>query len=130
MNLSDEVDFDRVCDGGGWNYGNSQVLGRDLRPYVPTTALALLALQDKPAHPAVEKSLAWLSAHALSERSTMALSLAAIALSIFDRSDGAVREALAEQDARTGLLDSVHLAALALFAATLDQHRARAMRLP
>ena len=39
--------FDRQCAGGGWNYGNSEVLGQKLHAYVPTTALALLALQDR-----------------------------------------------------------------------------------
>ena len=37
---------DRVCVTGGWNYGNSNVFGKDLPAYVPTTAIALLALQD------------------------------------------------------------------------------------
>jgi hypothetical protein len=100
------------------------------RPYVPTTALALLALQDKPSHPAVESSLAWLTSHALSERSAMALSLAAIALAVFRRSYAPVLEALAEQAPRTGLLGSVHLTALALCAATLTAHQARAFTLP
>ena len=30
---------DRACRGGGWNYGNANVLGQDLHPYVPTTAV-------------------------------------------------------------------------------------------
>jgi hypothetical protein len=37
---------DRMCRGGGWNYGNKAILGFDLDPYPDTTALALLALQD------------------------------------------------------------------------------------
>ena len=36
---------DRCCEHGGWNYGNANMLGKELRPYVPTTAMALLALQ-------------------------------------------------------------------------------------
>ena len=126
---AEAVLFDRVCDGGGWNYGNAQVLGQDLRPYVPTTALALVALQDKPAHPAVEASLSWLMAHAASERSSMALSLAAVALAVFQRPYSEVLEALAERPARSGLLGSIHLTALSLCAATLDQHRARVFSL-
>ena len=125
---AEAVLFDRMCDGGGWNYGNSEVLGQDLRPYVPTTALALLALQDKAAHPAVESSLAWLSANALSERSAMALSLVAIALAVFRRPHATVLDALAEQAPRTPL-DSMHLTALALFAGTMDDHQAQALRL-
>ena len=37
---------ERECVGGGWNYGSRNVLGVDQRPYVQTTALALLALGD------------------------------------------------------------------------------------
>src|SRR5262249_27149838 len=39
--------FDRMCKNGGWNYGNAEVLGEELRPYPLTTALALTALQDR-----------------------------------------------------------------------------------
>src|SRR5207245_2935538 len=38
---------DRCCTAGGWNYGNANMLGQDLRPYVSTTALGLLAMQDR-----------------------------------------------------------------------------------
>ncbi len=37
---------DRECVGGGWNYGNREVLGFELPPYVQTTAMALLGTQD------------------------------------------------------------------------------------
>src|SRR5262249_54266845 len=33
----------RSCKTGGWNYGNATVFGQDLRAYVPTTAVGLLA---------------------------------------------------------------------------------------
>jgi hypothetical protein len=36
--------YDRMCEGGGWNYGNSVVYGERLWPY-PTTAVALIALR-------------------------------------------------------------------------------------
>ena len=36
---------DRECVGGGWNYGNREVLGVDLPPYVQTTAIALVGSQ-------------------------------------------------------------------------------------
>jgi len=35
----------RMCVGGGWNYGNVRVLGRDLPPYPETTGMALAALR-------------------------------------------------------------------------------------
>jgi hypothetical protein len=39
---------DRECVGGGWNYGNREVLGRDLEPFLQTTAAGLMAVQDGP----------------------------------------------------------------------------------
>jgi hypothetical protein len=45
---------------------------------------------------------------------------------VFGRSDEAVLAALGEQRARTGFLGSTHLAALALYAAALSEHRAAA----
>ena len=108
--------FDRVCDGGGWNYGNAQVFGQDLRPYVPTTALALLALQDRREHPAVEKSVAWLVAHGTSEPSTMALSLATLCLGAWGASVEESRGMLERRLASDGPPRNIHLAALALAA--------------
>jgi hypothetical protein len=121
--------LDRVCSAGGWNYGNSQVYSQDLRPYVPTTALALLAMQDKRDHPTIRTSVDWLAAHATSETSAMALSLAAICLHVFDRPEGDVLSVLKGQDARTAFLGNLHLTAMAAYALALPRHQARAFRL-
>ena len=37
--------LDRVCKGGGWNYGNRTVLGSDLPPNAVTTSVSLIALR-------------------------------------------------------------------------------------
>ena len=121
---------DRACVGGGWNYGNSQVLLQDLRPYVPTTALALLALQDRRSLPVVAQGLDWLEAHATSESSAFALSWAAICLCIYGRAVTRVLDLLAQRHAATSFLGNVHSSAMALFALTMDRHDARAFRLP
>jgi hypothetical protein len=44
--IADAVDLlrDRESVGGGWNYGNREVLGEDLPPFVQTTAIALVSL--------------------------------------------------------------------------------------
>jgi hypothetical protein len=126
MTEAEAVILDRVCESGGWNYGNSQVLSQDLRPYVPTTALALLAMQDRRGNPAIEKSLQWLKAHATSESSTMALALTAICLQAFREPTDPVVSLLGEQDAKTGFLDNAHLMALALYAFGLPTHQNRA----
>ena len=61
--------INRSCPAGGWNYGNADVLGKDLRPgAVPTTAIALLAMQHRRDHPVVERSVDYLEKHATSER--------------------------------------------------------------
>lgn len=117
---------DRVCPDGGWNYGNSEVLGQELRAYVPTTALGLLAMQDRRGDEAVERSLTWLETSALHERSAMALSLVAITLHVLGRTPGAALTALRDVGEVSGFLDNAHLMAMALYALTLDQHRASA----
>jgi len=38
--------YDRQLPGGGWNYGNTVVLGQELRPHVQPTGLALLSLNN------------------------------------------------------------------------------------
>jgi hypothetical protein len=35
---------EREVDGGGWNYGNADVRGTDLKPYAQTTAVAVIGL--------------------------------------------------------------------------------------
>jgi hypothetical protein len=123
IRTAEAVIADRVCQPAGWNYGNSQVLTQDLRPYVPTTALALLAMQDKRSEPFVANGVAWLAANALSERATLALALAAIALAVFGKPVDDVLGALDEQVRRTAALENVHLL-------TLGDHGARALRVP
>jgi hypothetical protein len=49
--------YDRMCEKGGWNYGNSKVFGEALWPYPDVTAVALIALQDRAANEANRRSL-------------------------------------------------------------------------
>jgi len=74
--------LDRVCAPGGWNYGNANTLGQDLRPYVPTTAIGLMAMQDRRSDAGISRSSEWLAANRFSESSTLALSLASMSLKI------------------------------------------------
>lgn len=85
---------DRRCARGGWNYGNSNVFGRDLSPYVPTTAIALLALQDRPNDQSVSDGLQYLRAAWPTEPSGMALALTAICFTVFGVPTADVRAAL------------------------------------
>jgi hypothetical protein len=98
--------IDRVCREGGWNYGNSNVLGKELFAYIPTTALGLLALQNRRDQAAVIKSLNYLSAHCLDERSGLSLSLSRIALGVLGARDGAAAPANQQPRRITGDLDA------------------------
>lgn len=112
--------FDRVGIGGGWNYGNSNMLGQELPSHVPTTALGLLALQDQPDHEAVRRSLAYLERDALSERSSLALGLSRLALRVHGRPVEPVERALRAQLETTRAVGNLHAAALALYALDED----------
>jgi hypothetical protein len=109
---------DRCCAAGGWNYGNSNVFGQDLKPYVPTTALGLLAMQDRRQEPCVSRSLHHLVEHRLSEGSAMALALTLISLRAFDLPTEDVENRLLSQWERTGFVGNSHLIAMALYSLT------------
>jgi hypothetical protein len=76
---------DRVCKGGGWNYGNSSVYDEELWPYPDTTALALLALQDRPELPEVRSSLEALDRMVARNESLLATSLALLCGRVYGR---------------------------------------------
>jgi hypothetical protein len=62
--------LDRMLPSGGWNYGNTIILGNTLRPQVQPTGLALAALHDEPsAATHVQRSLDYLD-RVLCERTT------------------------------------------------------------
>jgi hypothetical protein len=108
----------RVCEGGGWNFGNASAVGQDLRPYVPTTALALIALQNRKGTPAVDRSIAWLSASRLKEPTAMALALAAIALRIHGVDTTDVEGLLQTDRDRAVSVGNVQALAMMLYALT------------
>jgi len=116
LNECQSVLFDRASPTGGWNYGNSNMLGTELHAYVPNTAVALLALQDKADDPAVRRSVAFLEEHSTWESSSYALGLAAIALRAYGRDVGPVLGALERQVPVTCDLNQQLGVALALLA--------------
>ena len=64
--------LDRQLPAGGWNYGNTTVLGHVLRAHVQPTGLALAALADETdIRPKVLRSLQWLE-HTLTDHTTAA----------------------------------------------------------
>jgi hypothetical protein len=115
---------DRSCRGGGWNYGNSNMLGKELAAYVPTTAVALLAMRDRSSEPFVIEGLDFLERHATSERSAMALALASRALDVHGRDTAVVRAALQEQVPMTVTLGNHAAIAAALYGLMNDDRSA------
>jgi hypothetical protein len=83
IRTGEQMLLDRACRIGGWNYGNSNVYGKELWPYVPTTALALLAMQDRRNDPVIVRALAQLQEDVRSERSAVALALTIICLRVY-----------------------------------------------
>ena len=107
--------IDRCCATGGWNYGNSNMLGKELRAYVPTTAVALLAMQDR-TEAEIPRSADYLEREGTGEASSVALSLALLALSALRRPSSAVTRTLQAQLGTTLRLQSHAGVAMALAA--------------
>ncbi len=118
----------RSCAIGGWNFGNASVLGQDLRPYVPTSALGLIALQDRRDDSVVSRGLAYVDGARLNERSAMALSLVALCLRIYGKPVDDVEQRLAEDVDRIDRIGNFHTMAMALYALEADRHQIKALR--
>ncbi len=118
----------RVCGGGGWNYGNASTLGQDLRPYVPTTAVALLAMQDRRTDAPVQQSVQRLTALRSTEHSAVALGLTALALRLHGAAVDDVEDQLAEVVPRAEDARHLQAIAIALYALSADTHLVEMMR--
>lgn len=107
---------DRTCREGGWNYGNSTVLGADLWPYADVTALTLLALADRRARPENRRGLAALRRMLEHVDSGLTLAWAALCLAAHDEDAAPVLTRLGRAWERTGFLGDTRSIALALLA--------------
>lgn len=76
---------DRVLPDGGWNYGNTRLFGRVLRPFPETTGLALAALADEEDCGAIERSVDWLTRQLPRIRAPLSVAWGAIALTRLGR---------------------------------------------
>ncbi len=108
--------YDRMCDGGGWNYGNSEVYGEKLWPYPDTTALALIATQDHRERQDNQLSLRLLKDLARKADSGLALSWACVCYNLYGQDDAALKKLLAERFAKTQFLGESKTLALAILA--------------
>lgn len=119
--------LDRQLPQGGWNYGNTTVLGNTLRPHVQPSGLALWALADEPQiRPRIERSIDYMR-QSLSRRTTAAsLAFAIMGLAAIDALPNKADVLLAEAANRTLSADAppYPLALLLLAAAATSANRA------
>lgn len=108
--------YDRMCIGGGWNYGNKRVLGEELPPYPDTTAVALIALQDHQEREANQVSLRTLRNMLQQVQSGLTLSWAMLCFSLYGQDLAEWRPLLAKAYEQTGFLGETKSLALALLA--------------
>ncbi len=116
---------DRECQGGGWNYGSSVVLGVPLEPFAQTTAIALVALQDS--DPALaQRGFTALRRVWPREQGGLSLATSLAAFRLAGLADAVdVEQALAEEFDGTGFLDDVVALAWAVLATGPQLERLR-----
>ena len=108
--------YDRMCREGGWNYGNSVVLGAELWPYADVTALTLLSLADHRGRRENDRSLAALRRMLTHVDSGLALSWAALCLSAYGQDAAPVLGRLHLAWTRARFLADTRSTALAVLA--------------
>ena len=108
--------YDRMCENGGWNYGNSRVLGEALWPYPDVTAVALIALQDRATNEANQTSLRALDALMREAASGTALSWGILCLSLYNQDLREWKRILVKNFEKTKFLGETKAVALALLA--------------
>jgi Squalene-hopene cyclase C-terminal domain len=108
--------YDRMCENGGWNYGNSRVLGEALWPYPDVTAVALIALQDRGRSEANKTSLRALDVMMREAPSGTALSWGILCLTLYNQEVGDWKKILVKNFEKTRFLGETKAVALALLA--------------
>jgi len=113
---ADAMIYDRMCTGGGWNYGNSKVLDYALWPYPDITALALIAMQDHASEKANQDSLQVLSKTARETDSGLALCWAATCFNLYGRDPSDFHKQIEKRFAASEFLGETKTLALAVIA--------------
>ncbi len=105
-----QVLMTRECDGGGWNYGNREVLGTQLEPYVATTAMAVMALHGL-VDPMLDRGVNVIKRLIEVEDGLLSGAVAITALRLTNEETGSAERSLMERFARQGApYDTVALA--------------------
>lgn len=121
--------LDRQCAEGGWNYGNGEVLGQTLHAYVPTTAVVLLALQDRRRRAEVERALGYLLSAWPHELAGLALALSLLCFRTYALPTADVETALATAWQKSEFLGNQAVAAMVRYALTTGMHGTNALAL-
>jgi hypothetical protein len=108
--------YDRMCPNGGWNYGNSVVLGVDLPPYADVTALTLIALQDYRGSEPNAVSLAALRGMLAEVDSSLALAWATLCLTLYGEDTESLKRRLERRYRERPFLVDTRSLALTLLA--------------
>ncbi len=97
--------LDRALPAGGWNYGSVSLYGNPLRPQVPTTGIALLALScaEKPPAPAlIDKACQYIQRSLHAEQTPKSLGWGMLGLRAWGRLPQAHDEWLAQCWSKSG----------------------------
>jgi hypothetical protein len=109
--------MDRQLPHGGWNYGNTSVLGQELRPAPESTGAALHALTGHVARQDVQRSLDYLSKEVTRLRTPISLGWSLLALNSWGVSPPNASSLIAgclERQERYGSYDTTSLCLLVL----------------
>jgi len=111
--------IDRILPKGGCNYGNTYVLGQELRPHVQPSGIAMLALRNEfDVNRKIALTLDYLAGSLASETTTASLAWALLGLASHNRTAKNADELLARAHERTMKRDaSPHKLALLALAA-------------
>lgn len=109
-----EMLIDRACPGGGWNAGNGVVYESALAPHPDDTAIALLALCNRTAHPVVKTSVDWLEHTASTLTAPWSLAWAILALAAHGRTVASLSTSLVGLPDLSGNDDTSTLALVCL----------------
>jgi len=115
--------LDRACPGGGWNTGNGVVYGSAVAPHPDDTAIALLAVRDRPQQAVVQTSVDYLERTAPTLTAPWSLAWSILALAAHRRPIASLRNML---NAFPDLIQIEDTSTLALVCLALDHERSLA----
>jgi hypothetical protein len=110
--LAEAMLYDRMCPGGGWNAGNSEVYGVAGEPLIGPTVWALLALQGYRERSENQLGLNWLLSRRETIQGPASLALAHICFHVYGCEVASMLPALSEMHARNQFMENVLVTAM------------------